>query len=117
MAPLIPRIESAGVGSKPLAYLIQPGSDFGGIGSAVTPAAELVITRVGYLGARLPCYRCYISYLIGSCVIIIHTVVHVQDSFIIRVKLTTKHGISPQLISMHSQFEKSKNEQQQVGFG
>ena len=30
MAPLIPRIESAEVGSKPLAYLIRPGSDFRG---------------------------------------------------------------------------------------
>ena len=29
-APLIPRIESAEVGSKPLAYLIRPGSDFRG---------------------------------------------------------------------------------------
>ena len=28
--PLIPRIESAVVGSKPLAYLIRPGSDFRG---------------------------------------------------------------------------------------
>ena len=28
--PLIPRIESAEVGSKPLAYLIRPGSDFRG---------------------------------------------------------------------------------------
>ena len=30
MAPLIPRIESAKVGSKSLAYLIRPGSDFWG---------------------------------------------------------------------------------------
>ena len=30
MAPLIPRIESAKVGSKSLAYLIRPGSDFRG---------------------------------------------------------------------------------------
>ena len=30
MAPLIPRIESAEVGSKPLAYLIRPGSDYQG---------------------------------------------------------------------------------------
>ena len=28
MAPLIPRIESAEVGSKLLTYLIRPGSDF-----------------------------------------------------------------------------------------
>ena len=30
MTPLIPRIESAKVGSKSLAYLIRPGSDFRG---------------------------------------------------------------------------------------
>ena len=30
MAPLIPQIKSAEVGSKTLAYLIQPGSDFQG---------------------------------------------------------------------------------------
>ena len=40
MTPLIPRIESARVGSILLAYLIRPGSDFRGdrTPSAVTPA-------------------------------------------------------------------------------
>ena len=39
MAPLIPRIGSAKVGSK---HLIRPGSDFRGIGSAVTPGLHFL---------------------------------------------------------------------------
>ena len=43
MAPLIPRIQSAEVGLKPLAYLIRPDWIFGGIESAVTPALAVVV--------------------------------------------------------------------------
>ena len=40
MTLLIPRIESAKLGWISLAYLIRPGSNFRGFGSAVTPASN-----------------------------------------------------------------------------
>ena len=82
------------------------------------PAAELVITQVGYLGARLPCYRCF-TYILSDWFLryyYTHSCA-CASQFYYQSEVDTKHGISPQFISMHSQFEKGKNEQQQVGFG